>query len=126
MKYNSEEIRRLLLRLRAKMLWYLGRTEQDILSCDRFPKVPEEHRKRMGIKARSNAANAEASMSNPHVIPFGFSLTAALRLPLRMNSSLSYPSVFERLLTGVRFSEYSVRRTWWRHQRHRPLEQMKA
>jgi len=65
-------------------------------------------------------------MSNPHVIPFGFWLTAALRLPLRMNSSLSYPSVFERLLTGVRFSKYSVRQTWWRHQRHRPLEQMKA
>ena len=124
MKYNSEEIRRLLLRLRAKMLWYLGRTEQNILSCDRFRKVLKDHR--MAIKARSNAANTEASMSDPHVIPFGFWLTAALRLPLRMNLSLSYPSVFERLLTGVRFSKYSVRPTWWRYQRHGPLEQMKA
>jgi hypothetical protein len=106
------------------MLWYLGRTEQDILSCDRFPKVPEDHRKRMGIKARSNAANADASMSNPHVIPFGFSLTAVLRLPPTMNSSLSYPFVFAFSQVFVSVNTRCAELVGGT--KARPLEQMKA
>jgi hypothetical protein len=35
MKHTPEEIRRILLRLRAEMLLYLGRTEQDTLFCHR-------------------------------------------------------------------------------------------
>ena len=35
MKYSRQEMRRILLRLRAEMLLYLGRTEKDILFCDR-------------------------------------------------------------------------------------------
>jgi len=35
MKHTPEEIRRILLRLRAEMLLYLGRTEQDTNFCDR-------------------------------------------------------------------------------------------
>ena len=35
MKYSRQEMRRILLRLRAEMLLYLGRTEQDIFFCGR-------------------------------------------------------------------------------------------
>src|SRR5438876_12063142 len=35
MRYSRQEMRRILLRLRAEMLLYLGRTEQDIFFCDR-------------------------------------------------------------------------------------------